>query len=122
MLGAYTYGGNISHEVTGMSPEERVQWALDAGRQIHPQYDEEFETGFALGWHRVPWTLGCAASWGGGARDAYYDTLLQPDGRVYLAGEHLSYLGAWMEGAILSAIDVIHSVHERAMSAPEAVA
>lgn len=123
LLGAYTYGGNISHHVTGMSPEERIEWALEQGRQIHPQYDEEYDgKGFAVGWHRVPWTLGCAASWSGSARQTYYDTLLQPDGRVYLAGEHLSYLGAWMEGAILSAIDVIQAVHERAMSTQEAVA
>lgn len=116
VLGAYTYGGDISHEVTAMSPEERIKWALDNGRKIHPQYDEEYETGFSVGWHRVPWTLGCAASWVGTTRQDYYDTLLQPDGRVYLAGEHLSYLGAWMEGAILSALDVIEAVHERAMS------
>lgn len=116
VLGAYTYGGDISVKVTGMSPKERIQWALDNGRQIHPQYDAEYETGFAVGWHRVPWTLGCAASWVGTTRQDHYDTLLQPDGRVYLAGEHLSYLGAWMEGAILSALDVIEAVHERAMS------
>lgn len=122
LLGAYTYGGDISYKVTGMTPQERIQWALNNGRRIHPQYDEEYDNaGFAVGWHRVPWTLGCAASWTGATRQNYYDTLLQPDGRVYLAGEHLSYLGAWMEGAILSAIDVIQAVHERAVSsAPEA--
>ncbi|HLR45985.1 MAG TPA: flavin monoamine oxidase family protein, partial [Deinococcales bacterium] len=119
VLGAYTFGGDISHKVTGMSPEERIQWALDNGRQVHPQYDEEFDSGFAVGWHRVPWTLGCSASWIGTTREDYYDTLLQPDGRVYLAGEHLSYLGAWMEGAILSALDVIEAVHDRAMSSEE---
>jgi monoamine oxidase len=119
LLGAYMYGGAASLSYTADSPQERIRRAFEAGAKIHPQYHDEFETGFAVAWHRVPWTLGCAASYVGTTRADYYDTLLQPDGRVYLAGEHLSHLGAWMEGAILSSIDTIKAVHARAMAAPE---
>jgi monoamine oxidase len=39
-----------------------------------------------------------------------------PDGPFYLAGEHLTHVGAWQEGAILSAHRAIAAIdqHQRA--------
>jgi monoamine oxidase len=62
LLGAYTFGGVNSYEFTAMPPTERVTRAVEYGSQIHPQYHQEFETGIAVAWHRVPFTLGCAAT------------------------------------------------------------
>ena len=42
-----------------------------------------------------------------------YPTLLKPDGRIYFAGEHLSYLNAWMAGAFESARSVVAGLHSR---------
>ena len=39
------------------------------------------------------------------------------DGRMVLAGEHASHLGAWQEGAIVSALDAIKRLHQRVMTA-----
>jgi monoamine oxidase len=39
--------------------------------------------------------------------------LNQPDGPFYFAGEHLSRLGAWQEGAILSARRAINMIDRR---------
>jgi len=39
---------------------------------------------------------------------------MEEDERIVLAGEHLSYLPAWQEGAILSALDAIRQLHDRA--------
>jgi len=62
----------------------------------------------------VPWVLGCYGIWEDKERD-YEDTVRMDDGaRIVLAGEHLSYLPAWMEGAILSSLDAITQLHERA--------
>jgi monoamine oxidase len=36
---------------------------------------------------------------------------------VVLAGEHASYYGCWMKGALLSSFDAIKRLHARAMSA-----
>lgn len=33
------------------------------------------------------------------------------DGRTLMAGEHISYLPAWMEGAVLSALDAVERLH-----------
>ncbi len=52
LLGAYIWGLNAM-EFTAMTPQERVQKALDYGSQIHPQYRQEFDNGVAVAWHRV---------------------------------------------------------------------
>lgn len=35
--------------------------------------------------------------------DSAYRVLQEPDDRIYFAGDHLSQVGAWQEGAMLSA-------------------
>jgi monoamine oxidase len=34
-----------------------------------------------------------------------------------LAGEHASYVGAWMEAALLSSLDAVTRLHQRAQAA-----
>ena len=113
LLGGYTWDGPNSYEFTAMAPAERVRRAVAFGAQIHPQYEAEFETGIAVAWHRVPFTLGCAGEWTEATRAAHYDDLCAIDGRLVLAGEHASYIPAWQEGAILSALDAVGRLHRR---------
>ncbi|WP_157015636.1 flavin monoamine oxidase family protein [Mesorhizobium xinjiangense] len=116
LLGCYTWNGPNSYEFTSMAPEERVRKAVEYGAQIHPQYKDEFETGVSWAWHRSPFTLGCAGDWTDEMRKEHYDNLCQIDGRIVLAGEHASYIPAWMEGAILSSLDAITRLHQRVMA------
>ncbi len=113
LLGAYLFGAPNSYEFAAMEPNERVARAVDLGAQIHPQYRETFDNGIAVAWHRVPFVMGCFGGWSDAARAAHYDDLCQIDGRIVLAGEHASYLPAWQEGAVLSALDAIRRLHER---------
>ena len=116
LLGGYTFDGPNSYEFTAMPPAERVKRAVEFGAQIHPQYLTEFENGVSVAWHRVPFTLGCAGDWSDEARKAHYNDLCQIDGRIVLAGEHASYIPAWQEGAILSALDAIQRLHKRVVA------
>jgi monoamine oxidase len=116
LLGAYVFGGPYAFEFTALSPEERIRKAVEDGAQIHPQYREAFEHGIAVGWHRVPWTLGCAGLWTNEARERHYKDLCAIDGRILLAGEHASYLPAWQEGAVLSSLDAIKRLHQRVVA------
>ncbi|EGY02431.1 amine oxidase, flavin-containing [Nitrospirillum viridazoti Y2] len=116
LLGTYVFGA-YAMEYTAMPPEERIKRALAYGAQIHPQYTKEFDTGVAVGWHRVPWTLGCHASWTEETRAAHYQDLCQVDGRIALAGEHASYITGWQEGAVLSSLDAITRLHQRVVTA-----
>ena len=113
LLGAYTFEGPNSYEWTSLPPAERVRRAVAYGAQIHPQYEAEFETGISVAWHRVPFTLGCAGIWTDETRHEHYDNLCRIDGRIVLAGEHASYIPAWQEGAILSALDAVTRLHAR---------
>jgi len=113
LLGAYIFEGASAYEFTAMPPADRIARTVAFGARIHPQYEAEFENGFAVAWHRVPFTLGCAGYWSEEARAAHYDDLCQIDGRIVLAGEHASYLPAWQEGAILSSLNAITRLHER---------
>jgi len=115
LLGAYTFGAD-AFEYAAMSPEERIAKTLEYGAKIHPQYRTEFDNGVAVAWHRVPWTLGCAAHWTEDLRAQHYDNLTAIDGRIMLAGEHVSRLPAWQEGAVLSALDAIRRLHQRVMA------
>ena len=117
LLGCYIWNGPNAFELTAMSPAERIAHALEYGAQIHPQYPAEFETGVSVAWHRAPFTLGCAGEWTEQTRREHYDNLCQIDGRIVLAGEHASYIPAWQEGAILSALDAIARLHKRVLAA-----
>jgi monoamine oxidase len=116
LLGAYTWDGPNAYELTAMSPAERIEVALECGSRLHPQYRAEYETGVSVAWHRVPFTLGCAGEWTDAARRDHYDNLCAIDGRIVLAGEHASYIPAWQEGAILSALDAIGRLHARVLA------
>jgi monoamine oxidase len=117
LLGAFSFG-DAALTLSGMSPKARVQKAVECGAQIHPQYMSEFENGVAVAWHRVPGAMGCAAAWDSQLQALHYDNLAQIDGRIVLAGDHLSRgLTGWQEGAVLSSIDAITRLHQRIVSA-----
>jgi len=115
LLGGYLFGLAAS-EFTAMSPEERVAKTVEFGTQIHPQYPQEFENGVSVAWHRSPFTMGCFGIWSEETRAKHYENLCNFDGRIVLAGEHASYLPAWQEGALMSALDAIERLHQRAAS------
>jgi monoamine oxidase len=115
LLGGYVWGLE-AFEFTSMSPQERVRKAVEYGTVLHPQYPKEFDNGIAVGWHRVPFSHGCFGMWTEQTREEYYRDICQIDGRIALAGEHVSYIPAWQEGAILSAHDVIGRLHHRVMA------
>jgi monoamine oxidase len=115
LLGAYIWGPHAM-EFTAMSPAERVRKAVEYGSQIHPQYPAEFDNGIAVAWHRSPFTMGCFGIWSDAARAAHYDDLCRVDGRIALAGEHASFITAWQEGAVTSALDAVGRLHQRAVA------
>lgn len=113
LLGYYHYQA-AAIEVSAMTPAERTEFALAAGEKIFPAYRESFESSFSVAWHRVQYNLGGWAEWTDKSRAQAYPLLVEGEGRVLLAGEHLSYLTGWQAGAIESAWQQIAKIHERA--------
>jgi monoamine oxidase len=84
---------------------------LEASRQaiehLHPGCSKELSKPVYVSWGHIPYNLG---SWVHSAPPnpyLHYERILEPDGPVYLAGDHTAYVGAWQEGAALSAHRVV---------------
>ncbi|MBE9660312.1 flavin monoamine oxidase family protein [Mucilaginibacter myungsuensis] len=112
LIGYYNF--NDKAKRTGeLSYAEREKLALEKGRLVHPQYDKEFEKSFSVTWHKTKYSMGGWGEYNSETRKTYYPALLKPDGHIYFAGEHLTYLNAWMAGAFESARSVVTALHGR---------
>jgi len=117
LLGAFANGAGAL-QLAGMTPEARIASALEQGAVFHPaEYRSEFLNGASVAWSRLPWIMGCTSRWTEESRAEHYQNLVAMDGRIVLAGEHATYYGGWMEGSMLSAIDAIERIHQRAVAA-----
>jgi monoamine oxidase len=116
LLGYYAFGGEAA-KISAKSPADRAAFAVAAGQKIFPEYAENFDNAFSFSWHLAEYNLGGWAEWGENGRKDSYPVLCEPDGRLYLAGEHLSYLGGWQAGAIESAWQQIGKIHARVSQA-----
>jgi monoamine oxidase len=97
------------------TPAERQRIALEQGVRIHPQYATEFETAFSVSWPRVPWSRGSWRSETAAAHEAV-TALRRPDGRVHFAGDYMTDMSSWMQGAFESAREVAMAIHMRALA------
>ncbi|HVV70746.1 MAG TPA: flavin monoamine oxidase family protein, partial [Verrucomicrobiae bacterium] len=113
LIGYYHF--NERAEKAGeLSYADRERLAFTKGKLVHPQYEQEYEgRSFSVSWHKTKYTLGGWAIYSQEERQRNYRYLLEPDKRVYLAGEHLSYLNGWMAGAFESARSVVTGLHNR---------
>jgi monoamine oxidase len=114
MLGMYVTGNNAA-KISALSYEERVEVALTHGSKIHPQMRDEVISGFSVAWHLQPYSLGAWPSYTQRTRESAMPVLQEPDGRVYLVGEHLSNVNSWIEGASQAAWMQVEKLHSRVM-------
>ncbi|MEJ0055842.1 MAG: FAD-dependent oxidoreductase [Bacteroidota bacterium] len=113
LIGFYNF--NEKAKKTGaLSFADREKLALEKGKLIHSQYPDEFESSFSVSWHQTQHSLGGWALYNSETRKTNYKALLAPDKQVYFAGEHTTYLNAWMAGAFESARSAVTAVHARA--------
>jgi len=112
LIGYYNFYSR-AEAVGNLSLSERQKMALEQGAKIHPQYSSEFDNAFSLAWHRIPYSEGGWATYDDNTRRKFYPSLLEPDGNIYFAGEHTTYLTAWMAGAFTSARRSVEAIHAR---------
>lgn len=110
LIGYYNFNEKAK-KIGALDYSQRQAIALEKGRLIHPQYDKEFESSFSISWHKDPYSLGGWAVYNNDERTSYYKALLQPEGRTYFSGEHLTYWNAWMAGAFESARLICDQLH-----------
>jgi monoamine oxidase len=113
LLGAYIWSDDIAERVGVLAPAERLALAMQNGARLHEHYAKHVTHGISVAWQKVPENLGAWVDWSSETRKSAYETLLRPDGPIHLAGEHLSYVTAWQEGAVLSAQAAVTAIAER---------
>jgi monoamine oxidase len=113
LLGAYIWDDAIGERFGRMTPEARLQAAVESGERLHAGYGGEVSRGVSVCWDKVAYSLGAWAEWEPDQRRTAYRVLTQPDGPIHLAGEHLSYLTAWQEGAVLSAHNAVAAIAQQ---------
>lgn len=113
ILVGYYHFHNMAAEMGNLSLVDREKKALLEGGKIHPQYPTEFENSFSFAWQNIPFSQGGWAAYTNEIRKEHYDALIEPDGNIYFAGEHTTYLTAWMAGAFTSAHNAVDAIHQR---------
>lgn len=82
--------------------DQRIAYAKTTVDKLHPGRSGLLKAPITVSWQNVPYNLGIACPLD--EQDpAAYALLGQADGPFYFAGEHLSHVGAWQQGAIVSA-------------------
>lgn len=98
---------------------------LEASRQsvehLHPGRSRELGKPVCVCWGRIPYNLGSWVHIDEPASFPGYRRALQPDGPIYLCGDHLSHIVGWQEGAALSAHRAV-SLLSQSRSAQSALA
>ena len=111
LLGAYANRADAD-ELTKMPLGAQFEMSRAAVEGLHPGCGKELEKPLLVAWSKIPYSLGITARYRSG-QEAEYMLLNAPDGPFYFAGEHLSQIGAWQEGAILSARRAINMIDSR---------
>ena len=121
LTGAYNYDSKDNPVATrfgDLKLPERIEVGLEGGTLLHPEFRQfvPASKGLSIAWQQVPFIGGGWAEWNHDdpRHGAAYKRLLSPDKRFIVAGDQVSYLPGWMEGAVLSAYHVVDQVMGRA--------
>ncbi|MEU3182733.1 flavin monoamine oxidase family protein [Streptomyces sp. NPDC006923] len=116
IVGYYNTGTNADSYAL-LSPAEREKRAVAQGVKIHgDRYRTELASSFSHHWRQTPHLEGAWHSMSGGPDAPAYAPLNQAAGRVYFAGDYLSYADAWQHGAFTSARKVVTTLHQRVLA------
>ena len=99
-----------------LSMQEKFETARKQLDKIHPGHGKELTKPLICMWRHIPYNEG---SWirGYGGGNQGYETLLQPDGPIYFAGDHTTHVVGWQEGAALSGKRAVQMVADHVKSA-----
>jgi monoamine oxidase len=88
----------------------KIAASRQAVETLHPGHGGELKNPLYVNWAKVPFSLG---SWTDEIGGKGYNLLIQPDRRLYFAGDHASQLLGWQEGSALSAQFVLSQIGRR---------
>jgi monoamine oxidase len=100
---------------TDLSMEQKFALSRAQIEKLHPGHGKELTKPVFCGWKHVKWNEG---SWirGYGGGPAGYDVVTEADGPIYFAGDTISHIVGWQEGAALSAKRAVNMISDRVKS------
>jgi monoamine oxidase len=101
ILTVYT-GGDPAARLASLSDEQRTQVAIAEIEKLFPGCSDLIEHTATVAWPNERFTRGSYMALAPGEVTAHWETLLNPAGRLFLAGEHATPLQGFMEGAVES--------------------
>jgi monoamine oxidase len=105
---------DLTNKLTPFGALPSIQAKLDASRaaveKLHPGCSRSLRKPVYVSWAKIPYSLGAYANNRHVECDAAYAQLDKPQGRTYFAGDYLSHLIGWQEGAVLSAYHAIDRI------------
>ena len=114
LLGLYANGpiGDLLEQPV----RARIEHVVTHASKVHPQIREEFESGYAVWWKKVKYSLGGFASGAPPARRAQF---AKADNRIVLGSAAVAPYSEpdWQEGAVAAAWQALKLLHDRAMRA-----
>jgi monoamine oxidase len=122
--------------------QEKLAESRKSIERLHPGHGKELEKPMYVSWAKIQYNEGSwIRSYGPGQQrspgvrltpqtgqaqsataartqtNPGYETLIEPDGPIVFAGDHVSHIVAWQEGAALSALRAVQQVCDRAKAA-----
>ncbi|WP_158931119.1 FAD-dependent oxidoreductase [Acidisphaera sp. S103] len=113
LVGAYIWSEGVGNAFAAKPLRQRLHDTLDDVAHLHPQAPQFLANGISVSWKNVPYTRGGWAEWSRKARATQFPMLLKGDGPYLFAGEHMSFITGWQEGAVRSAHKVLADIGER---------
>jgi monoamine oxidase len=108
-------GGPLATKMGARSLAEQIDYAKGTVDRLHPGQSGKLKTPISVHWGKVPYSLGLVGRIASTDPKAY-DLLNTAEGPFYFAGDYLAHVGAWQQGAFVSAHRVVNMIAERQKS------
>ena len=113
LVGAYIWSDDLGNAFAAKPLSQRLIDTLDDVAHLHPQAPRWLGQGVSVAWNNIPYSR---SGWAGVEPRGAGDTvplLLKGDGPYLFAGEHMSFITGWQEGAVRSAHKVLGDIAQR---------
>lgn len=102
VVGAYPLN-RAAERFANLSYSARAQLSLEGAERLHPGIGKLLRHPVSIAWQRQRLAAGVWPRWKHGFSDPAFAKLLKAEGRTFLAGDQISELPGWQEGAAMSA-------------------
>lgn len=104
---AYIWDAPKGLRFAARAPAARAAAAIAEAATLHPELPGLACHPVSVAWGRMPWARGAWAEWSPAYAARHAAALAAPEGRVHFAGDWLSFLPGWQEGAVMSAWETL---------------